>query len=78
MLKFYGDEDADLGVLQGRTAAIVGYGNQGRAQGLNLRDSGVNVIVGESPTAAGNGLRPTDSRSMPQPKQFGGPTSFSC
>ena len=46
MLKVYGDEDADLSVLQGRTAAIVGYGNQGRAQGLNLRDSGVEVIVG--------------------------------
>ena len=46
MLKIYGDEDADLGVLQGRTVAIIGYGNQGRAQGLNLRDSGVEVIVG--------------------------------
>ena len=46
MLKVYGDEDADLGVLEGRTVAIIGYGNQGRAQGLNLRDSGVNVVVG--------------------------------
>lgn len=46
MLKVYGEEDADLGVLRGRTAAIIGYGNQGRAQGLNLRDSCVDVIVG--------------------------------
>lgn len=46
MLKVYGDEDADLSVLKGRTVAIIGYGNQGRAQGLNLRDSGVEVIVG--------------------------------
>ena len=46
MLKVYGDEDADLGVLEGRTVAIIGYGNQGRSQGLNLRDSGVSVIVG--------------------------------
>ncbi|MCZ0940433.1 MAG: ketol-acid reductoisomerase [Caldilineaceae bacterium] len=46
MLKVYREEDADLGVLRGRTVAIVGYGNQGRAQGLNLRDSGVDVIIG--------------------------------
>lgn len=43
----YRDEDADLSVLADRTVAIIGYGNQGRAQGLNLRDSGVeDVIVG--------------------------------
>jgi ketol-acid reductoisomerase len=40
------DEDADLGQLIGKKVAIVGYGNQGRAQALNLRDSGVEVIVG--------------------------------
>ena len=51
MLRIYGDEDADLSLLNGRTAAIVGYGNQGRAQGLNLRDSGVDVIVGCSVAA---------------------------
>jgi len=43
----YYDADADLSVLDGRTVAIVGYGNQGRSQALNLRDSGVaDVIVG--------------------------------
>lgn len=46
MLKVFGDEDADLDVLRGRTVAVIGYGNQGCAQGLNLRDSGVDVIVG--------------------------------
>jgi ketol-acid reductoisomerase len=45
-MRVYTDRDADLGVLDGRTIAILGYGNQGRAQGLNMRDSGVEVIVG--------------------------------
>jgi ketol-acid reductoisomerase len=45
-VKIYRDEDADLAALTGRTVAIIGYGNQGRAQALNLRDSGVAVIVG--------------------------------
>jgi ketol-acid reductoisomerase len=42
----YHDEDADLGVLANETIAVVGYGNQGRSQALNLRDSGLKVIVG--------------------------------
>ena len=40
------DEDADLRHLQGKTVAIVGYGNQGCAQALNLRDSGIEVLIG--------------------------------
>lgn len=46
MAVIYHDEDADLEVLRGKVIAVIGYGNQGRAQGLNLRDSGLNVIVG--------------------------------
>lgn len=46
MVVIYHDEDADLEVLRGKVVAVIGYGNQGRAQGLNLRDSGLNVIVG--------------------------------
>jgi len=42
----YHDADADLGVLAGETVAVVGYGNQGRSQALNLRDSGVSVVIG--------------------------------
>jgi len=47
MVKFYHDEDADVGLLEDRTIAVLGYGHQGRAQALNMRDSGVrNVVVG--------------------------------
>jgi len=46
MTEFYRDEDADLSILEGRTMAVIGYGNQGRAQALNMRDSGLKVIIG--------------------------------
>jgi len=42
----YHDEDADLSVIQGRKVAIIGYGSQGHAHALNLRDSGVDIRVG--------------------------------
>jgi len=47
MLKIYYDKDADLDVLKGKKVAIIGYGIQGRGQALNLRDSGIDVIVSE-------------------------------
>ena len=46
MGRMYYDKDADLKVLEGKTVAIVGYGSQGHAHALNLKDSGVNVVVG--------------------------------
>jgi ketol-acid reductoisomerase len=46
MAKIYHDEDADLGLIQAKKVAIVGYGSQGHAHALNLRDSGVEVRVG--------------------------------
>jgi ketol-acid reductoisomerase len=46
------DSDADLAHLAGRTVAILGYGNQGRAQALNLRDSGIAVVVGNQRDAS--------------------------
>ncbi len=46
MAKVYVDEDVSLDPLEDKTLAVVGYGIQGRAQALNLRDSGLNVIVG--------------------------------
>jgi ketol-acid reductoisomerase len=46
MAKIYYDSDADLTVLKDKKVAILGYGNQGRAHALNLKDSGVDVIIG--------------------------------
>lgn len=47
MAKMYYENDADLSILKGKRVAIVGYGSQGHAQALNLRDSGIEVIVAE-------------------------------
>lgn len=47
MIKAYKDADANMDVLKGKTIAIIGYGSQGHAQGQNLRDSGVNVVIAE-------------------------------
>ena len=57
---FY-DKDADLSKLEGKTVAVLGYGSQGHAHALNLKDSGVNVVVG---------LRP-DSSSRAQAEEHG-------
>ncbi len=68
---FY-DDDADLNQLDGKTVAIIGYGSQGHAHALNLKDSGVAVVVGLRPSspsvskAAEHGLRvlePADAAS---------------
>src|SRR3569832_65336 len=47
--KVYYDDDADLSLLKNKTIAIIGYGSQGHAQAQNLRDSGLNVIIGQRP-----------------------------
>ncbi len=52
MAKIYYDKDADVSRLKGRTVAVIGYGSQGHAHALNLRDSGVSVIVGLHDTSA--------------------------
>jgi len=49
MAKLYYEKDADVGVLKGTTVAVLGYGIQGRAQALNLHDSGVDVVIGARP-----------------------------
>jgi ketol-acid reductoisomerase len=57
---FY-DDDAELSLLEGKTVAIIGYGSQGHAHALNLKDSGVQVVVG---------LRP-DSSSVAKAREHG-------
>src|SRR6266853_4201033 len=46
MAKRFYESDGDLSLLKGKTVAIIGYGSQGHAHALNLRDSGVDVVVG--------------------------------
>jgi ketol-acid reductoisomerase len=51
MAKMYYDADADLSLIQGKKVAVIGYGSQGHAHSLNLKDSGVSVRVGLSPAS---------------------------
>src|SRR5690242_21527653 len=63
MANRYYEQDGNLGLLKGKTVAIIGYGSQGHAHALNLRDSGATVVVGLYPgskswaKAEGAGLR---------------------
>ena len=52
MARMYYDADADLGRLRGKKVAVLGYGSQGHAHALNLKDSGVDVVVGLYPGSA--------------------------
>ena len=61
MTKTYHDQDADLSLIQGKKVAIIGYGSQGHAHSLNLKDSGVDVRVG----------LPATSRSIKKAKAAG-------
>lgn len=67
MPKIYYDKDADLPAFKKKTIAIIGYGIQGRGQALSLRDSGMNVIIGQRPggpnyeQAKKDGFEPVDA-----------------
>ncbi len=52
-IKMYYDDDADLSLITGGKVAIIGFGSQGHSQASNLRDSGVEVIVGQRPGGRG-------------------------
>ena len=77
MAEIFYDKDADLSIIQGKKVAIIGYGSQGHAHAQNLRDSGVEVVIGlkdgskSTAKAAGGRLH----RSQPSPRQPSGPTS---
>ncbi len=60
-VKIYTEKDADLGALKGKTCAVIGFGSQGHAHALNLKESGVKVIIG---LYAG-------SKSIPVAKEYG-------
>lgn len=51
MARMYYDSDCNLGLLKGKTVAIIGYGSQGHAHAQNLNDSGVRVVVGLTPNS---------------------------
>ncbi|MDR0338710.1 MAG: ketol-acid reductoisomerase [Desulfovibrio sp.] len=55
-MKVYYEKEADLTVLKGKTIAIIGYGSQGHAHAQNLRDSGLDVVVGQRPGGANYAL----------------------
>jgi ketol-acid reductoisomerase len=52
MARMYYDSDCNLKLLEGKTVAVIGYGSQGHAHAQNLRDSGVNVVVGLTPASS--------------------------
>jgi len=52
MARMYYDSDCNLELLKGKTVAIIGYGSQGHAHAQNLHDSGIDVVVGLTPTSA--------------------------
>ena len=75
MQAFY-DADIDRHALDGKTIAIIGYGSQGRAHALNLRDSGQDVVVGLRPTRPNVRKRgATASMSPTSPTRSNAPTS---
>ena len=58
MAEMFYDDDADLAVIQGTKVAVIGYGSQGHAHALNLRDSGVDVRVGLAEGSKSHAPRP--------------------
>jgi ketol-acid reductoisomerase len=64
MARMYYEEDANLDLLANKTVAIIGYGSQGHAHALNLKDSGVNVIVGLYPSSKSKAIAEADGLSV--------------
>ncbi len=69
MARIYYDADADLGALEGRRVAVIGYGSQGHAHALNLRDTGVEVIVGLPPASRSRAVAQKDGVAVKTPAE---------
>ena len=69
MAKMYYDGDADLGLLSGRKVAVIGYGSQGHAHALNLKDSGVDVVVGLPPGSRSRTKAQADGLAVKTPAE---------
>jgi ketol-acid reductoisomerase len=69
MAKIYYDGDADLGLLKGRKVAVIGYGSQGHAHALNLKDSGVDVVVGLPAASRSRAKAQADGLPVRTPKE---------
>ena len=76
MAKMYYEKDCDLNYLNGKKIAVIGYGSQGHAHALNLKDSGCEVCVacGKAPRT-GPRRRPRGLPSRPLPRPPSGATS---
>jgi ketol-acid reductoisomerase len=76
MAKMYYDQDANLSLLQGKKIAIIGYGSQGHAHAQNLRDSGIDVVVGQRPgsdnyqAALNDGFSPVSAAQAAQAADY--------
>ena len=64
MATIYYEQDADLGLLEGKRIAVIGYGSQGHAHALNLRDSGCDVVVGLYPSSKSWGKAEADGLTV--------------
>jgi ketol-acid reductoisomerase len=69
MAKIYYDADADLGRLKGKKVAVIGYGSQGHAHALNLKDSGVDVVVGLPPGSRSRARAQADGVTVKTPAE---------
>jgi ketol-acid reductoisomerase len=76
MAKMYYDQDANLSLLQGKKIAIIGYGSQGHAHAQNLRDSGIDIVVGQRPgsdnyqAALNDGFSPVSAAQAAQAADY--------
>jgi ketol-acid reductoisomerase len=69
MAKMYYDKDADLSLIRAKKVAVIGYGSQGHAHALNLKDSGVDVRVGLQPASASRAKAEKDGLRVVDPAQ---------